>query len=71
MAKQEQPRLAILGAGPIGLIMLLWARFAGARAVVVSELVLARRERAPCGGAEVRWQHRPQPGRAAAAALAV
>jgi (R,R)-butanediol dehydrogenase / meso-butanediol dehydrogenase / diacetyl reductase len=42
----------IMGAGPIGLVMLLWARFAGARAVVVSELVLARRERALKLGAD-------------------
>jgi (R,R)-butanediol dehydrogenase/meso-butanediol dehydrogenase/diacetyl reductase len=34
----------ILGAGPIGLLTLLWARFAGARTIVVSELVLDRRE---------------------------
>jgi len=42
----------IMGAGPIGLIMLLWARFAGARAVVVSELVLDRRELALKMGAD-------------------
>ena len=34
----------IMGAGSIGLMTLLWARFAGARAIVVSELVLDRRE---------------------------
>jgi len=42
----------IMGAGPIGLIMLLWARFAGARAVVMSELVLERRELALKLGAD-------------------
>jgi (R,R)-butanediol dehydrogenase / meso-butanediol dehydrogenase / diacetyl reductase len=42
----------IMGAGPIGLIMLLWARFAGARAVVLSELVLERRELALKMGAD-------------------
>jgi len=42
----------IMGAGPIGLITLLWARFAGARAVVVSELVLERRELALKMGAD-------------------
>ena len=43
----------IMGAGPIGLIMVLWARFAGARAVVVSEPVLERRELALKMGADV------------------
>jgi (R,R)-butanediol dehydrogenase/meso-butanediol dehydrogenase/diacetyl reductase len=33
----------IMGAGSIGLMTLLWARFAGARAIVVSELLLDRR----------------------------
>ena len=42
----------IMGGGPIGLIMLLWARFAGARAIVVSELVLDRREVALQMGAD-------------------
>jgi len=42
----------IMGAGPIGLMMLLWARFAGARAIVISELVLERRERALKLGAD-------------------
>jgi (R,R)-butanediol dehydrogenase/meso-butanediol dehydrogenase/diacetyl reductase len=32
----------IMGAGPIGLMMVLWARFAGARAIVVSEMVPER-----------------------------
>ncbi len=34
----------IMGAGSIGLMTLLWARFAGARAIVVSEHLLDRRE---------------------------
>ena len=33
-----------MGAGSIGLMTLLWARFSGARAIVVSELQLDRRE---------------------------
>jgi len=43
----------IMGAGPIGLIMLLWARFAGARAIVVSELVMRRRDLALRMGADL------------------
>jgi (R,R)-butanediol dehydrogenase / meso-butanediol dehydrogenase / diacetyl reductase len=42
----------IMGAGPIGLMTLLWARFAGARAIVVSEFVLDRRELALKIGAD-------------------
>lgn len=42
----------IMGAGPIGLVTLLWAKFAGARAIVVSERVLERRERALKMGAD-------------------
>jgi len=34
----------IMGAGSIGLMTLLWARFAGARTIVVSDLLLDRRE---------------------------
>jgi (R,R)-butanediol dehydrogenase/meso-butanediol dehydrogenase/diacetyl reductase len=34
----------IMGAGSIGLMTVLWARFTGARAIVVSELLLDRRE---------------------------
>jgi (R,R)-butanediol dehydrogenase/meso-butanediol dehydrogenase/diacetyl reductase len=34
----------IMGAGSIGLITLLWARFAGARAIVVSEVAMRRRD---------------------------
>src|SRR5207249_5266787 len=36
----------IMGAGPIGLVTLLWARFAGARAIVVSEMAEGRRSMA-------------------------
>jgi threonine dehydrogenase-like Zn-dependent dehydrogenase len=42
----------IMGAGPIGLVMLAWARFAGAQTIVVSELVLDRRETALKMGAD-------------------
>ena len=42
----------IMGAGAIGLVTLLWARFAGARAIVVSEVVAYRRELALKMGAE-------------------
>jgi threonine dehydrogenase-like Zn-dependent dehydrogenase len=44
----------ILGAGPIGLVTLLWARDAGVASVVVSELTAGRRELAArLGAAEV------------------
>ncbi len=42
----------IMGAGAIGLVTLLWARFAGARAIVVSEVVAYRRELALKMGAD-------------------
>ena len=42
----------IMGAGPIGLMTLLWARFAGARAIVVAEFLLDRRELALKLGAD-------------------
>ncbi len=42
----------ILGAGPIGLVTLLWARFAGARAIVVSETTEGRRAKAMEMGAD-------------------
>jgi (R,R)-butanediol dehydrogenase/meso-butanediol dehydrogenase/diacetyl reductase len=42
----------IMGAGPIGLVVLLWARFAGAQSIVISELVLGRREIALKMGAD-------------------
>ncbi len=43
----------ILGAGPIGLMTLAWARFAGARAIVVSEKAEGRYEKAREMGADV------------------
>ncbi|MGH7249188.1 MAG: zinc-dependent alcohol dehydrogenase, partial [Pseudomonadota bacterium] len=42
----------VMGAGPIGLVTLLWARFAGARTIVVSELMMQRREMALKLGAD-------------------
>jgi (R,R)-butanediol dehydrogenase/meso-butanediol dehydrogenase/diacetyl reductase len=42
----------IMGAGTIGLVTLLWARFAGAGTIVVSEMLLARRELALKLGAD-------------------
>ncbi len=42
----------IMGAGPIGLVTLLWARFAGARAIVVSEMADGRRDKALEMGAD-------------------
>ncbi len=42
----------IMGAGPIGLVTLQWARFAGARTIVVSEMTDARREKALEMGAD-------------------
>ena len=41
----------IIGAGPIGLALTKWARFFGARDIVVSEMVPSRRERAQQMGA--------------------
>ena len=42
----------IMGAGPIGLVTLQWARFAGARTIVVSEMADGRREKALEMGAD-------------------
>jgi len=42
----------VMGAGPIGIATMLWSRFAGARAVVVSELSAARRRLAVRMGAD-------------------
>ena len=42
----------IMGAGPIGLVTLLWARFAGARSIVVSEMADGRRDKALQMGAD-------------------
>jgi (R,R)-butanediol dehydrogenase/meso-butanediol dehydrogenase/diacetyl reductase len=43
----------VMGAGPIGLVTTMWARFAGARAVVVSEMAEGRRAMALKMGADV------------------
>ncbi len=45
-------RCLILGAGPIGLVTLLWARFAGASTIVVSEMAEGRRAKALEMGAD-------------------
>ena len=42
----------VIGAGPIGLSVMLWARFFGARSVVVSEMSVYRRELAGKLGAD-------------------
>jgi (R,R)-butanediol dehydrogenase/meso-butanediol dehydrogenase/diacetyl reductase len=42
----------VMGAGPIGIATMLWARFAGARAIVVSELSEPRRRLALTMGAD-------------------
>ncbi len=42
----------IMGAGPIGLVTLQWARFAGARTIVVSEMADGRRDKALAMGAD-------------------
>jgi 2-desacetyl-2-hydroxyethyl bacteriochlorophyllide A dehydrogenase len=46
-------RVLVIGAGPIGLAVLVFARFAGARTVAVSELDPTRRQRAAEMGASV------------------
>jgi (R,R)-butanediol dehydrogenase / meso-butanediol dehydrogenase / diacetyl reductase len=43
----------VMGAGPIGLLTTMWARFAGARTVVVSEMADGRREMALKMGADL------------------
>ncbi|HKD66515.1 MAG TPA: alcohol dehydrogenase catalytic domain-containing protein [Candidatus Binataceae bacterium] len=43
----------VMGAGPIGLVTTMWARFAGARAVVVSEMAEGRRAMALKMGADL------------------
>jgi len=45
-------RVSIFGAGPIGLAVLLAAKAAGASQVIVSEVVMARREKAAALGAD-------------------
>ena len=59
----------IMGAGPIGLMTLLWARFAGARAIVVSEILAARRELAMGVGADLAVDPRMQSPAAAMARI--
>jgi threonine dehydrogenase-like Zn-dependent dehydrogenase len=50
----------IMGAGPIGLVTLQWAKFAGARAIVVSEMAEGRREVALAMGADAAVDPRLQ-----------
>jgi threonine dehydrogenase-like Zn-dependent dehydrogenase len=50
----------IMGAGPIGLVTLQWAKFAGAKAVVVSEMAEGRREVALAMGADAAVDPRLQ-----------
>jgi (R,R)-butanediol dehydrogenase / meso-butanediol dehydrogenase / diacetyl reductase len=42
----------VMGAGPIGIVTMLWARYAGARAIIVSELTEHRRRLALAMGAD-------------------
>jgi (R,R)-butanediol dehydrogenase/meso-butanediol dehydrogenase/diacetyl reductase len=51
-AFQAGESCVVMGAGPIGLATMLWARFAGARAIVVSELSEPRRRLALKMGAD-------------------
>jgi len=44
-------RVLVVGAGPVGLAVSLWARFFGARSIVVSERAPGRRERSAAFGA--------------------
>jgi 2-desacetyl-2-hydroxyethyl bacteriochlorophyllide A dehydrogenase len=55
-------RILVLGAGPIGLTVALWARFFGAREVVVSELASTRAELARKMGATHVIQPDPAAG---------
>jgi (R,R)-butanediol dehydrogenase/meso-butanediol dehydrogenase/diacetyl reductase len=50
----------VMGAGPIGLVTAMWARFAGARAVVVSEMAEGRRKMALKMGADAAVNPREQ-----------
>jgi (R,R)-butanediol dehydrogenase/meso-butanediol dehydrogenase/diacetyl reductase len=59
----------IMGAGPIGLVTLQWARFAGAKAVVVSEMAEGRREVALKMGADAAVDPRIQNPRSALARI--
>ena len=60
-------RIMVIGAGPIGLTVALWARFFGAREVVVSELASTRSELAMKMGATTVIQ--PDPAASAEALL--
>jgi (R,R)-butanediol dehydrogenase/meso-butanediol dehydrogenase/diacetyl reductase len=55
-------RVLIIGAGPIGLAVALFARLAGARDVVVSEIAAGRRAKAASIGAKVVDPTAEQPG---------
>lgn len=59
----------IMGAGPIGLVTLQWAKFAGAKAIVVSEMAEGRREVALQMGAAAAVDPRLQNPAAALAKL--
>jgi (R,R)-butanediol dehydrogenase/meso-butanediol dehydrogenase/diacetyl reductase len=59
----------IMGGGPIGMVTLIWARFAGARAIVISELVMERRELALKMGADAAVDPRMHSPAAAMARL--
>jgi (R,R)-butanediol dehydrogenase / meso-butanediol dehydrogenase / diacetyl reductase len=59
----------IMGAGPIGLVTLQWARFSGARAIVVSEMAEGRREVALKMGADAAVDPRTQNPAAALAKI--
>lgn len=52
----------IMGAGSLGLAMLLWARYAGARTVVVSEVLMERRDLALKLGADAAVDPRMHTG---------
>jgi (R,R)-butanediol dehydrogenase/meso-butanediol dehydrogenase/diacetyl reductase len=59
----------IMGGGPIGMVTLIWARFGGARAIVISELVMERRELALKMGADAAVDPRMHSPAAAMARL--
>lgn len=62
-------RVLVMGAGPIGLTTALWARFFGARRIVVSEPVAHRREMSSVMGATDTIDAAPFVGSAAAEGL--
>ncbi|QFU75134.1 alcohol dehydrogenase [Halioglobus maricola] len=65
---QAGSRVLVIGAGPIGLTVALWARFFGARDVVVSEMASSRMELAKQMGATAVIQPDPAAGAEALAA---